>query len=155
MKVLLTLFALMSVMPQAFSEDRLPYRLMQNDSFDFVAPTVSDTTAVADKKVGMIIYDLSSKQYKGLNSLGGWDAMSNGASSLNVSSASAGQERVERLTVATSCTSSPCTITSQSGTWVQSPSGVTRASAGQYSVALTAGEFTAAPACNVTSLAGS
>jgi hypothetical protein len=63
-----------------------------------------------------------------------------------VSSNTSGQERVERVTVASVCTSTPCTISSQSGSWVSS---VTRASTGNYSVNFVAGEFSATPTCTV------
>lgn len=74
----------------------------------------------------------------------------------SVTSNSTGQERTERLTFGGSsvdtfgsagglCTSSPCTIWRQSGSWVTS---VTRGSTGNYTVNIASGIFSAPPTCN-------
>lgn len=60
-----------------------------------------------------------------------------------VSSSSSGQERLERVIVSPSCSSSPCTIASQSG----GISSVTRGSTGNYTINFVAGTFSAAPTC--------
>lgn len=62
----------------------------------------------------------------------------------SVTSNSSGQERVERVQSATTCTSTPCTISSQSGSWVSS---ITRHSTGLYTVNIAAGMFSSAPTC--------
>lgn len=67
----------------------------------------------------------------------------------NVSSNTTGQEHIERLsfggsTYPSTCAASPCTIYTQSGSWVTS---VTRASTGNYTVNFVAGEFSARPTC--------
>lgn len=67
----------------------------------------------------------------------------------SVTSNSSGPERIERAfitggTSTTKCTSSPCTIQSQSGTWLSS---VTRAAAGNYTLNFTSGMFSSAPTC--------
>lgn len=67
----------------------------------------------------------------------------------SVTSNSAGAERVERLYVAASCTSSPCTIASQSGSWVSS---VSRSAVGTYQVNLSAGMFASPPSCSAQSV---
>ena len=61
----------------------------------------------------------------------------------SVTSTTTGAEHIERANIA-NCTSSPCTVTSQSGSWISS---VTRTSAGLYVINFTAGEFSAAPTC--------
>lgn len=58
-------------------------------------------------------------------------------------------ERIERArvggaTTTTVCSSSPCTIHSQSGSWL---TGCTRAGTGNYTCSVTAGTFSAAPSC--------
>lgn len=63
----------------------------------------------------------------------------------SVTSNSAGAERIERLKVASACSSTPCTISSQSSAWAT----VTRASGPIYTVNFTAGVFSATPTCNV------
>jgi hypothetical protein len=74
----------------------------------------------------------------------------------SVTSNTSGLERVERVRVASSCTSTPCTITDQSGSWVSS---ISRISLGQYTVNFAAGEFSGAPTCflnmSTTNCAGS
>jgi hypothetical protein len=106
--------------------------------FDFAAPVVSATSAVSDKQVGMIVYDASSEQFKGLNSSGNWDVMT--VASGNPVTSAGSSQRVERITFGgatrgtNNCGASPCTIHSQSGTWVQTPSGVTRSGTGIYVV---------------------
>lgn len=62
-----------------------------------------------------------------------------------VTTSSAGIERIERVKVATTCTSTPCTITNQSG----GISSVTRGGGGNYTVNFVAGTFSQAPTCNV------
>lgn len=64
----------------------------------------------------------------------------------SVTSNSSGLERIERANGPTgsSCTGSPCTISSQSGNWLSS---VTRSSTGQYSANIQSGIFSAAPSC--------
>jgi len=64
----------------------------------------------------------------------------------SVTSNSSGAERVERALV-TFCASSPCTIASQSGTWLSS---VTRASTGWYTLNFNTGIFSGAPVCSFT-----
>jgi len=69
----------------------------------------------------------------------------------SVTSNSAGSERQERVRfsngASASCSSTPCTIDSQSGSWI---TGVTRSATGTYSVAIATGMFTAAPTCVCT-----
>lgn len=67
----------------------------------------------------------------------------------SVTSNSSGLERVERVKVSTKCTSTPCTITDQSGAWIDS---VSRASTGNYTLNIAASIFSAAPTCQVSSL---
>lgn len=70
----------------------------------------------------------------------------------SVSSTTAGQEHIERASVGgvgsmnapTACGSSPCTIYTQSGSWLTS---VSRSSAGVYTLNIAASEFSAAPSC--------
>lgn len=61
-----------------------------------------------------------------------------------VSSNTSGQERVERVSVTSYCTSSPCTIASQSGSWASS---VTRTGTGSYTLNIVSGEFSSTPIC--------
>jgi hypothetical protein len=70
----------------------------------------------------------------------------------SVTSSSAGVERVERVSFAgdsgdsTACTSSPCVVSAQSGSWVTS---VTRSSTGAYLINIPSNEFSAVPTCTV------
>lgn len=66
----------------------------------------------------------------------------------SITSNTSGSERVERALIAqgSNCSSSPCTITSQSGSWLSS---VTRAGTGDYSLNIANGIFSAQPACVV------
>jgi hypothetical protein len=70
------------------------------------------------------------------------------------SASSSGQERVERISFGGAsnpsyCSSSPCTIYSQSGSWVTS---VTRSAAGNYTVNFSSA-WAAVPTCVATPLA--
>ena len=62
----------------------------------------------------------------------------------SVTSNANGAERIERAQVTSSCTSSPCTIASQSGSWLTS---ITRSATGTYSINYASGTFSAAPTC--------
>lgn len=63
----------------------------------------------------------------------------------SVTSGSTGAERIERAFVGPTCSASPCTITSQSGSWLTS---VTRNSTGNYSMNFAPGIFSAPPVCS-------
>ncbi len=65
----------------------------------------------------------------------------------SVTSNSSGLERIERAAVNefTTCTSSPCTITRQSGSWLTS---VTRSSTGNFTLNIASGIFSATPSCS-------
>jgi hypothetical protein len=65
----------------------------------------------------------------------------------SVTSNSSGLERIERAAVSefTTCTSSPCTITRQSGSWLTS---VTRSSMGNFTLNIAPGIFSATPSCS-------
>lgn len=67
----------------------------------------------------------------------------------NVTSTGSTNYHIEYLYVTTSCTTSPCTITSSSGSWVSS---ITRVGTGNYVLNFTAGEWTTAPGCVAVSL---
>jgi hypothetical protein len=69
----------------------------------------------------------------------------------SVTSNTSGQERIERVAVNTACSSSPCTITSQTGSWVPA-SGITRSGTGSYTLTWTTGMFSAAPTCQVSAV---
>lgn len=68
----------------------------------------------------------------------------------SVTSNSSGAERIERVSfsgnsaMSANCSSSPCTIASQSGSWISS---VTRGTAGTYTLNMPAGIFSSAPTC--------
>lgn len=64
----------------------------------------------------------------------------------SVSSNSTGAERIERAAVTSTCSASPCTIASQSGSWLTN---ITRASTGNYTFNFASGMFSSAPVCNV------
>lgn len=70
----------------------------------------------------------------------------------SVVSASSGVEATNRLKIGSVCSSSPCTITSQSGDWISS---VTRSATGIYTVNFKSGYFSLAPTCNITANNGS
>lgn len=55
-------------------------------------------------------------------------------------------ERVEDVKVTSQCSSSPCTISSQSGSWVSS---ISRSGTGSYTVNINSGVFSSAPSCFV------
>jgi hypothetical protein len=64
----------------------------------------------------------------------------------SVTSNSSGAERIERVKVTSQCTSTPCTIADQSGSWVTS---ITRASVGNYTINFSS-SFSSAPTCVCT-----
>lgn len=66
----------------------------------------------------------------------------------SVTSNSNGAERIERASVTSSCVASPCTIDSQSGSWLTS---ITRSSAGTYLINYPLGTFTNNPTCTCSS----
>jgi hypothetical protein len=112
---------------------------------DYVAvPAVPATSSVTELQAGLIIYDLSSDTFKGLNASGTWVQLSNASGNTVVST---GTEKLNRAYITGPCTSSPCTITSQSGSWISS---MTRSSTGNYTVNFQTGIFSGAPSCSMT-----
>ena len=78
--------------------------------------------------------------------ISGWTAPTQMAPILvgSVTSTTSGAEHIERATVSTRCTSTPCTIASQSGAWLTS---ISRSGAGSYTVNIASGEFSNTPSC--------
>lgn len=112
---------------------------------DFVAPSVSSETHLPGLVTGQIYYDLTAGAFRGINKNGTYDTLS--ALGNPVSSDTA-NERIERLQITTVCTSSPCTIASQSG----GVSSVVRNGTGNYTINFISGKFAAAPTCVMVSL---
>jgi hypothetical protein len=142
--ILLSSVLSLGVVGSAFANDS-KYHLLDSSAFgdfDFGAPVVPSSSSAGAKPVGAIIYDASVNEFKGLDSSGSWDTMTVNPN-INVASSTSGTERMERLNVDTICTTSPCTITSQSGSWASS---ITRNSAGNYTINV-ATAFSIVPTC--------
>lgn len=123
-------------------------------SVDFAAPVVGSKTQLTDVAAGTIIYEPGTG-FWGLSTAGSpstaanWVQLSAPAGTTAV--VSSGSERIERVAVTSACSSSPCTIASQSGSWVSS---ITWSSTGSYTVNFATSTFSAAPSCNVSSTPG-
>lgn len=117
---------------------------LQTEGYNFNAPVVPNPGSVSDKQTGMIIFDLSDNAFKGLDIAGNWNQMTTPGSSQVTSTGN--RERLERLTIGTICTSDPCSITSQSGSWVTQVEWVTT---GTYVVHIASGTFSAPPSCTI------
>ena len=115
--------------------------LLPSDKFEVVVPVVNSPTDI-HVQAGAMFYDIDS----GLKVINNKGQVENAtfANGNAVTSGATTSERVERLTVSPLCSSSPCTISDQSGSWVSS---VTRAAIGQYNVNFVAGTFSATPTC--------
>ena len=74
----------------------------------------------------------------------GWGAVTAPILVGSVTSNSAGALHTEYVSVTSSCTSSPCTIASESSSWLTN---ITRNSTGNYNLVIPAGQFSAAPIC--------
>lgn len=131
--ILITILALCST--SAFA-DNSSYRLLGTG---FFAPSVVGKSNVYSPEVGAIIYDETDSTFYGYNHSGSWTVLS--TASANVSSASTGQERIERISISGGSVPS---ISSQSGAWVSS---LTRNSAGSVTLNIASGEFSSAPTC--------
>ena len=127
-------------------------------STDFNAPIVYQRSQFNNAPAGNIVYDSSSGAFFGLppnvdpTTASNWLQLGNSASGAAV--VSGGSERIERASITTSCTSSPCTIARQSGSWLTS---VTRTGTGAYTFTIANGTFTSAPTCafSTTNFSGS
>lgn len=112
--------------------------------YDTVAPVLGDDPAMADRQAGQIYYKIGAG-FKGVNANGNLETLS--VSGTPVTS-TASNDRIERVrfhgaTDTTNCTSSPCSISRNSG----GIASVTRSGAGQYMINFTAGVFSAPPVC--------
>lgn len=127
-----------------FSQETSAYHLADFSGLDFAAPAVPAAPSIGvvpDLRVGTIVYDESTDQFKGLNASGTWDPMTVPGGSANITSSSAGRYHVE--TASLSQTGS-CAINSQSGSWVAS--GVNNTT-GDCTWTIASGEFSSAPNC--------
>lgn len=151
MKLVLAAVALTCLSVSTFA-DESRYNLLESNPLDFSAPVVYSKTNVTEAPAGTIVYDVNSGAFYGLtsggnpSSAGSWLQLgaSTTSGSPNVTSNSAGNEHIERVTVTSVCSSSPCTITRQSGSWLTS---ITRTGTGNYTLNITTNEFSAAPTC--------
>jgi hypothetical protein len=118
------------------------------DPADFAAPvlklsTSSGTINPANQVTGMIIFDLNSHQFKGLDDSGNWDAFSVAGGNPVTSGAN---ERIERAHITNNGTT--CAVT-QDDSWL---TGATRSGPGVCVLSITTSPavFTATPSCVVT-----
>jgi hypothetical protein len=109
----------------------------------FEAPIIDGKSNVYNPVAGEIIYDQSDSTFYGRNHSNNWQALG-GSSALQTPGG--GNENLGRARIA-ACTSSPCTITRQSGTTSNYISSVTRASAGSYTATIVSGVFSETPTC--------
>lgn len=130
----LILFALSigSCLAMAATND---YRLTPM-SLDLVAPTVPNTASVSQLQVGMIVFDASANGFAGLTTDGTWTALNQPEKTVRIEfgGASPGD----------SCTSDPCTIQLQTGSWATA---VNTQSNGGFLIHVTSGFFTEKPTC--------
>jgi len=130
---------------------------LESFSSDFAAPVVPSRANLANATTGAIVYEWngSAGGFYGLpaganpTSAGNWVALSPPVGTGTV--VSADPERVERVTVSSQCTSSPCTIPTNGNT--AGITSVTRNTTGTYTVnfATSPAPFSAAPTCVVNS----
>ncbi len=139
------LFAFISLITVcSFAQD---WQRTKATPYDVVAPSTYGDPGSSDRIQGQIYYDVTVGAFKGINKNGTPDVL---ATSGSTAVTSGGAERVERVTFGgategtNNCTSSPCTIYRQSGSWITS---VTRSSAGTYAVNIASGIFSATPTC--------
>src|SRR5205807_1248527 len=117
---------------------------------DFAAPilklsTTSGSLNPATQLTGMIIYDLNTHQFKGLDDTGTWDSMT--APGQNAVTSGASSMRIENARIGSFSTGS---ITAQSSSWLTYSSG---AGTGTITYTITNGVFVNTPACVTSSTA--
>ena len=102
--------------------------------------------SVADKQVGMIVYDASNDSFKGLDRSGNWDTLAQANASQVTSSASG--VKVEYAAMSSVCSvNGACTLNSNRSS---SNITITRTALGTYTVNLLNSIFTYAPVCTAT-----
>ena len=147
MKQSFVFLALVCLAPAAFAGENGGYKLMD---VNFSAPVVSNPNALTNQPAGTIVFDNSTNRFMGLDGFGAWTPMSYATGSAVLSDSN---DKVERLSFAegTPCTTTPCTPTRQSGSWIAS---VDRSATGQYGIHINPGIFSAAPTCTATAAVG-
>lgn len=149
--IYLSVIALSFGMTAAAFAGQNSYSLLESDKaprsfyglYDVVAPVLTTDPDPSARQTGMIYYDNNAAVFKGVNGTGGVDILST-ANGSPVSSTAPNQAAEWAIL---NNTGSACVILSQSGTWIASG---TRNGTGDCSWTLTAGSFSAAPACVVT-----
>lgn len=111
--------------------------------YDVVVPVLTDDPASGSRVAGQLYFNVAGSSFNGIDNNGNVVTLAFSVGNVVTSGSS---DRIERIRVTSDCTSSPCTIASQSGSWVSS---VTRNSTGNYTLNINSGIFSAAPTCNV------
>jgi hypothetical protein len=111
----------------------------------YVGPRSSDTAILAPQNMNNFYGSSEEFSLNFTVPIVGWSENQRAPTLIgSVTSNASGAERLERAQVTSSCTSSPCTIASQSGSWLTN---ITRSTTGTYAINYPSGTFSAAPTC--------
>lgn len=113
----------------------------------FIGPKSSDTSILAPQNMSAFYASSTPFSLSFVVPISGWSENQRAPILIgSVTSNSTGAERIERAGVTSTCSSSPCTIASQSGSWLTN---ITRASTGNYTANFST-SFSSAPQCWVS-----
>jgi hypothetical protein len=118
------------------------------DASSVVVPLIYGNPSGSDLVSGMLYYNTDENTFNGIDNVG--NKITFGGSTANAVTSTT-PERIERFDVTTVCTSSPCTIASQSGAFTA----VTHSAAGSYVATYDSATWSSAPTCVCTSYGGS
>jgi hypothetical protein len=109
--------------------------------YDVVLPSLNGDPSPSERVSGQLFYDVSVNAFKGVDNAGSVQSFVTTDAAERVTRA-----RITGSTDFTNCSSTPCTVISQSGSWVTS---VSRASAGNYTITIGDGLFSSPPSCTL------
>ena len=158
-KSILLLAALFIISANALAVDMGNYGL--TTAFDFNAPVIYNKTNFVTATAGQIVFDGANQAFYGLppntdpSVAGNWLQLGGGVVSGNpVLSVTGSNVRVATARIDTACTSSPCTLSDQTGGWIDNGTvgQFVRNSAGSYTLTIVSGTFSAAPTCTISAV---
>lgn len=112
----------------------------------FIAPSINGEANVGDPFQGEIIFDTAVSKFKGRTS-SSWVEFAGTNSVVSTNS----NQRIERLSITTNCSSDPCTADQDSGNWYEDSSSTAGQfdwiATGTYTINFAPGKFTGVPTC--------
>lgn len=109
--------------------------------WDAVVPSLNGDPSTSERVSGQLYYDVSVNIFKGIDTSGAVQSFLTTDAPEKIYRA-----RITGSTDYTNCTSDPCTVITQSGSWITA---VSRSGTGAYNITIESGLFSIPPSCTL------